>query len=111
MKVYISATLRNYFGKNHVIETAEDNIRSVLKFLTDEYPDAKQILFDENEKKNTGMVTQQNNNELTLPNKLKLEKIDTNINQNPKETYNNELFAIYQCPEGKNISLSEGNIE
>ena len=50
MIVYISATLRNYFGKNHVIETAEDNIRSVLKFLTDEYPDAKQILFDEDEK-------------------------------------------------------------
>ena len=28
-------------------------------------------------------------------------KIDTNIKKNPKETYNNELFAIYQCLEGK----------
>ena len=49
MKVYISATLRNYFGKNHMIETSADNVRSVLKFLTDEYPDAKQILFDKDE--------------------------------------------------------------
>lgn len=49
MKVYLSATLRNYFGKHHVIETTADNVRAVLKFLTDEYPDAKQILFDKNE--------------------------------------------------------------
>lgn len=49
MKVYISATLRNYFGKNHVIETSADNVRAVLKFLTDEYPDAKNILFDKDE--------------------------------------------------------------
>ena len=38
-------------------------------------------------------------------------KIDTNINQDPKEIYNNELFAIYQCPEGNDVSLSEGKIE
>ena len=40
------------------------------------------IQVDENDKKNTGMVTQQNtNNELNLPNKLmKLEKIDGNVN-------------------------------
>ena len=38
-------------------------------------------------------------------------KIDTNINQDPKETYNNELFVIYQCPEGNDVSLSEGKIE
>lgn len=49
MKVYISATLRNYFGKNHVVEASADNIRSVLKELTDEYPEAKQILFDKND--------------------------------------------------------------
>ncbi len=49
MKVYISATLRNYFGKNHVIEISAGNIRAVLKSLTDEYPDAKQILFDKDE--------------------------------------------------------------
>lgn len=48
MKVYISATLRNYFDKNHVIEVSEDNIRAILKFLTDEYPEAKRILFDDN---------------------------------------------------------------
>ena len=50
MKVYISATLRNYFGKNHVIETEADNVRSVLKSITDEYPDAKHILFDKDDK-------------------------------------------------------------
>ena len=48
MRVYISATLRNYFDKNHVIEVSEDNIRAVLKFLTDEYPESKRILFDDN---------------------------------------------------------------
>ena len=36
---------------------------------------------DENDKKNTGMVTQQNNNELNLPNKLmRLDKSDGNVN-------------------------------
>ena len=50
MQVYISATLRNYFGKNHVIETEADNVRSVLKSITDEYPDAKHILFDKDDK-------------------------------------------------------------
>ena len=39
------------------------------------------IQVDENDKKNTGMVTQQNNNELNLPNKLmKLDKSDGNVN-------------------------------
>ena len=28
-------------------------------------------------------------------------KIDTNINQDPKEIYKNELFAIYQCSRRK----------
>ena len=46
MRVYISATLRDYFDKNHVIEVPEDNIRAVLKFLTDEYPESGRILFD-----------------------------------------------------------------
>ena len=35
---------------------------------------------DENEKKNTGMVTQQNNNELNIQNKGKFEKLDGNLN-------------------------------
>ncbi len=47
MKVYISATLQNFIGKNHVIEAPEGDLWSVLKFLTEEYPDAKQVLFDE----------------------------------------------------------------
>ena len=39
------------------------------------------IQVDENDKKNTGTVTQQNNNELSLPNKLmKMEKKDGNVN-------------------------------
>ena len=38
-------------------------------------------------------------------------QIDTNINKNPNEIYYNELFAIYQCPEGNDLSLSEGKIE
>ena len=38
-------------------------------------------------------------------------QIDTNINKNPNEIYNNELFAIYQCPELNEMSLLEGTIE
>ncbi|MCR5473840.1 MAG: ThiF family adenylyltransferase [Lachnospiraceae bacterium] len=49
MKVYISATLRTYFGKNHVLEASADNVRSLLRYLAKEYPDAKHILFDKDE--------------------------------------------------------------
>ena len=38
-------------------------------------------------------------------------QIEKNINNNLNEIYNNELFAIYQCPEGNDLSLSEGKIE
>ena len=47
MKVYISATLRNFFGRNPVIEISENNIKEILDKLTDEYPEAEKILFDE----------------------------------------------------------------
>ena len=47
MKVYISATLRNFFGRNPVIEISKNNIKDILENLTDEYPEAKKILFDE----------------------------------------------------------------
>ena len=47
---------------------------------------------DENDKKNTGMVTQQNNNELTLPNKLKIDtNINTGINIGPLKTETNNI--------------------
>ena len=47
MKVYISATLRNFFGRNPVIEVSKNNIKEILENLTDEYPEAKKILFDD----------------------------------------------------------------
>ena len=41
------------------------------------------VQLDENDKKNTGMVTQQNNKEFNLGNKLlKLDKVDSNLNNN-----------------------------
>ena len=46
MKVYISATLRGFFERNAVIEAPEGTIRDVLKFLTDEYPEAAKGLYD-----------------------------------------------------------------
>ena len=46
MKVYISATLRNFFGRNPVIEISENNIKEILDKLTDEYPEAEKILFE-----------------------------------------------------------------
>ncbi|MCR5356668.1 MAG: molybdopterin-synthase adenylyltransferase MoeB [Lachnospiraceae bacterium] len=46
MKVYISATLRNFFGRNSVIDASGSTIKDILGFLTDEYPDSKEILYD-----------------------------------------------------------------
>ncbi len=46
MKVYISATLRSFFGRNPVIEAPAGSIRDILGYLTDEYPEAKNIIFD-----------------------------------------------------------------
>lgn len=50
MKIYISATLRNFFGRNSLIEISGDAIREILTNLTDEYPEGKKVLFDENDK-------------------------------------------------------------
>ena len=50
MKVYISATLRSFFGRNPYIEVPASNIRDILAFLTDEYPDSKNTLYDESGK-------------------------------------------------------------
>lgn len=50
MKIYISATLRNFFGRNPSIEVSEKKIRDILTHLTDEYPEAKKVLFDQDEK-------------------------------------------------------------
>jgi adenylyltransferase/sulfurtransferase len=48
MRVYVSATLRGFFGRREVVEMEGNTIRQVLKGLGDEYPDAGQALFDEN---------------------------------------------------------------
>ena len=47
MKVFISATLRNFFGRNPVTEIPGESIREVLGNLIDEYPDGMKVLFDE----------------------------------------------------------------
>lgn len=47
MKVYISATLRNFFGRNPVTDIPGESIREVLDNLVDEYPEGKKVLFDE----------------------------------------------------------------
>ena len=47
MLVYISATLRNFFDKNVQLDVEADNIKDALRFLTDEYPDSKKVLFDD----------------------------------------------------------------
>ena len=47
MKVYISATLRSFFGRNASIEVASNTIRGALQFLADEYPEASKVVFDE----------------------------------------------------------------
>lgn len=47
MKVYISATLRGFFGRREFIDLEGNSIRALLTALTDEYPDAKNALYDE----------------------------------------------------------------
>ena len=41
MKVYISATLRNFFERNSELEVPKGNIKDILAWLTDEYPYSK----------------------------------------------------------------------
>jgi adenylyltransferase/sulfurtransferase len=50
MRVYVSATLRGFFGRREVVEMEGNTIRKVLKALTDEYPDAGNALFDADRK-------------------------------------------------------------
>ncbi len=45
MKVYISATLRSFFGRSAESETKGNTIRKILKELTDSYPDASRGLY------------------------------------------------------------------
>ncbi|MCR5338710.1 MAG: molybdopterin-synthase adenylyltransferase MoeB [Lachnospiraceae bacterium] len=50
MNVYISATLRSFFDRNAKLEVEGGNIREVLSKLIEDYPEAKQGLFDEDGK-------------------------------------------------------------
>ena len=50
MKIYISATLRNFFGKNAQVEIPASSVRKALAILLDMYPDAKNVLYDDNNK-------------------------------------------------------------
>ena len=45
MKVYISATLRSFFGRRTETETQGNTIRKILKELTDRYPEASKGLY------------------------------------------------------------------
>ena len=47
MKIYISATLRNFFGRNARIEIPASTVRKALAILLDMYPDAKNVLYDD----------------------------------------------------------------
>ena len=46
MKVYISATLRNFFERNSDLDVPKSTINDILTYLTDEYVESKKILFD-----------------------------------------------------------------
>ena len=47
MKIYISATLRNFFDRNARIEIPASTVRKALAILLDMYPDAKNVLYDD----------------------------------------------------------------
>lgn len=48
MQIYVSATLRNFFGRNARLSTDALTVRGMLDFLADEYPDSRKVMFDEN---------------------------------------------------------------
>lgn len=50
MKVYISSTLRSFFGRSAQTEVEGNTIRNILKALTDKYPDASKGLYDDSGK-------------------------------------------------------------
>ena len=47
MKVYISATLRSFFGRNSEFDLEQNTIKDILNFLVEEYPEAKKGLYEE----------------------------------------------------------------
>ncbi|MBQ5431363.1 MAG: molybdopterin-synthase adenylyltransferase MoeB [Lachnospiraceae bacterium] len=49
-RIFVSATLRSFFGRNASFETDHNTIKGMLDFLTDEYPDSRNILFAEDGK-------------------------------------------------------------
>ena len=50
MKIYISATLRNFFGRSAQVEIPASSVRKALAILLDMYPDAKKVLYDDSNK-------------------------------------------------------------
>lgn len=47
MKVYISATLRSFFGRNSEFDLEQNTIKDILNLLVEEYPEAKKGLYEE----------------------------------------------------------------
>ena len=66
MKIYISATLRNFFGKNAQVEIPASSVRKALAILLDMYPDAKNVLYDDNNKLRNFIQIYVNNKSLTV---------------------------------------------
>lgn len=50
MQVYIASTLRGFFGRREKLEIKGENIRQILSGMAEEYPEAKEALYDENGK-------------------------------------------------------------
>ena len=66
MKVYISATLRNFFGKNSQVEAPVDTVRKALAYLISTYPEGEKVLYDENKKVRDFIQIYVNNKKLTV---------------------------------------------
>lgn len=47
-KVFVSATLRSFVGRNSVLDIPGQDVKTVLQTLTEEYPEAAKVIFDEN---------------------------------------------------------------
>lgn len=50
MNVYISSTLRGFFGRREKVEAEGENLREIIFRLMDDYPDAQKAFWDEDGK-------------------------------------------------------------
>ena len=112
MKVYISATLRTFFDKTAQTEIDGKTVGEILKGLTDEYPESKKGLYDDNGKLRSFIRIFVNNEDFTDVSRHK-EKLnpDSEILLLPLIAGGKPTDSIISDERQKEISIDEKGIE